>query len=151
MRWSDIINLLNETTLFEMAFERKKAKNTVTSLSFNIIEHLTKIYIFENAVDKNHWMNELNNWLLEIDRIYLKPKNTKLSKQEIYNWILIDAAPHYSVEFLEKTSKRLSKQYPYKMHSIDYEWLLQKLFTIIDKVATDISNDMFENIGDYLI
>ena len=149
MRSYGIIDFLNETRLFEMAFERKKAKNTVVSLSFKIFEHLLKTYIFENATEKNHWTNELNNWFGEIDRIYLKPNNTKLNKRDIYNWLLLDAAPHYSVEFLEKTVRRLRKQYPYGIRDFDSQHLLNEIFGIIDKVSTGISDDTFEDIRDY--
>lgn len=146
-----IIDQLSKTYIFEMAFDRKQSKNTVTSLSPIIFEHLLKLYAFKSG-SINHWCNELDTWFNTIDKIYLKPSNKKLSKYDIYNWIIVDAAPNYTTAYIDKWINKLSKT-TYQgidISDFDSEWILNKIFSIIDKVSTDISDDTFITIRNYI-
>ena len=143
---------LSTTKIFEIAFERKQAKNAVTSLSPLIFEHLLKLFVFKDTSSINHWCNELDNCFDNIDKIYDKPSNKKLSKYDIYNWLVLDAAPHYTTEYVDKWIIKLSKtKYQgIQVNDYDSDWVLNKILAIIDKVSDDISNDNFITIKDYI-
>ena len=78
--------------------------------------------------------------------------NKKLSKYDIYNWIIVDAAPNYTTAYIDKWINKLSKT-TYQgidISDFDSEWILNKIFSIIDKVSTDISDDTFITIRNYI-
>lgn len=139
--------------LFEMAFFRKDAKNQITSLSPLIFDHLLKLFVLESPENKNHWINEIDTWLRQIDKIYLKPYTKKPSKQDLYNWILFDSAPSYCIDYIDNTIRQWKRK-DYKeiqVRDFDKQFTLNKIFSIIERVAKDISINKFETIEDYLI
>lgn len=153
MKWQEfVLDKLNETKLFEMAHERKDAKDTVTNLSPQIMLHLVKIFVFESPENVNHWASEINNWLNIIDDIYLKQNKKKLSHYDLYNWIILDSAPHYAKEYLDRNVRKM-KRTDYAslpLRQYDSEEVMNKIISIIDSVCIDMSNDEFVTIRDYL-
>jgi hypothetical protein len=152
MRFVEILDGLSNTFLFEMAHERKIAKQIVTDLSPQIFDHLLKIFVFENPQGVNHWINELDNWFGKINKIYLKPKKSKPHKDDLYNWMIFDAAPHYAEPYVTNTI-RIMKRREYKnlpLRDFDVEEILVRIFNIIGNVCKDISDNNFETIQDYL-
>lgn len=147
------LDRLNETTLFEMAKSRKDAKNLITSLSPQIVKHLVKLFVFNSPENKNHWISEIDNWVLEIDDIYLKPSNKKLDWQTIYNWMIFDSSPYYSASYINGIVNRWKKtQYvDVQMYDYDAEIVLNQILRIIENVCKDLSEPQkFESIKDYL-
>lgn len=95
-----ILDLIINTTLFEMAYEHKEAKKIVTSRSPQIFKHLLKLFIFESPENTKHWRKEITNWFREINDIYLKSKTSRPTKQDLYHWMIFDSAPAYSVRYI---------------------------------------------------
>ena len=146
------LDKFSESILFEMAKSRKDAKNLITGLSPQIIKHLVKIFVFNSPENKNHWIDEINNWLLEIDDIYLKPSNKKLDWQTIYNWIVFDSAPHYSASYINGLVRRWKKtQYQnVEVYDYDAEIVWNQILKIIEQVCKDMAEPQkFESIRDY--
>ncbi len=48
--FNKILDALNETLLFELAFERKDVKNKIRSMSDPINEHLFKLFCFPKNI-----------------------------------------------------------------------------------------------------
>jgi hypothetical protein len=146
------LDKFSESTLFEMAKSRKDAKNLITGLSPQIIKHLVKLFVFNSPENKSHWINEIDNWLLEIDDIYLKPSNKKLDWQTIYDWIVFDSSPYYSASYINSIVTRWKKtQYMnVQVYEYDAELVLNQILKIIESVCKDIEKPhKFESIQDY--
>lgn len=147
-----LIDSLMRTKLFEMAFSRKTAMEKVTVISPPIFDHFIKLFLFNLPETKQHWIDELNNFFNTINRIYLKPDNTKLSFEEIYNWLVYDAAPHYSTNYIINAIRVMTRQ-QYKtvrVHEHDPEHILNLILNIIKNISRDIANNRFETVEDYL-
>ncbi|MGI0076100.1 MAG: hypothetical protein ACREAU_01685 [Nitrosopumilaceae archaeon] len=146
------LDKLNKTKLFEMAYERKKAIETVISLSPQIFEHLIKIFVFKLPHAKYHWIKEVNRWFTTIDRIILKPNNKRLTAEDIYEWMIFDSSPHYSVEFINSSVRRMLRMEFKDVAVSDYDanHLLNIILRIIQKVVKDIERDEYAGIEPYL-
>lgn len=147
-----IADSLMNTRLFEMAFERRAAKNRVTDLSPQIFDHLLKLWVLDSPRDANHWKSEINTWLRSIDQIYLKPSKKKPSYQDLHNWMLLDAAPHYAEEYVTHVISiwRRSEYKNVPLRDFDVDITLAQIFQVISQVCKDISANKFITIDDYL-
>jgi len=146
-----LLDKLSNSTLFEMAYERRKAKDTVTDLSPQIFDHLLKLFVFESPDTVNHWTQEINSFLNKINRIYLKPNKTKPDAVTLYTWIVDDSAPYYSVEYIKNTVDILTAQKynAVKVRDYDPEWVLNKILSIMQLACKDIALNKFRTITDY--
>jgi hypothetical protein len=147
-----IIDKLNETTLFEMAFERKKAKKTVTSLSPQIVKHLIKLFVFNSPENKTKWISEIDGWLNDIDDIYLKPDTEKLEYVDVHDWMINQSSPHYNGKYLDSVVRKLKSTTFKNVTTYDYDsnHIMEKILTILNNVCKSIGNDTFTTIEDYL-
>jgi hypothetical protein len=152
MRIVEILDALNSTRLFEMAYERKQAKDLVTSLSPQIFDHLLKLFVLESPNTTQHWIREINAWLFKINKIYLKPNKLKPQKNDLYNWLVFDSAPYYSEQYID-TEIKIMKRNDYKnipIRDYDSSDVLNKILSIINQVSIAISNNTFESIEDFI-
>jgi hypothetical protein len=147
-----IVDSLSSTRLFEMAFDRQTAKNKVVDLSPQIFDHLLKIWVLDSPQSSQHWRNEIDNWLGQIDKIYLKSSKKKPSSEDLYNWLIFDSAPYYSEEYISKTiGKWVRGNYKginIRDHNADV--VLNQILSVIQLVCTDISKDNYVTIDEYL-
>ena len=146
------IDKISQTTIFEMARSRKDAKDAITALSPQIVHHLIKLFVFNDTRNRNHWIGEINNWLNQVDDIYLKPSNKKPDWQTLYNWTVFDSSPHYSPDYINlRVKKWMASEYKNaKLHDYDSEFVLNAILSILEKVTKDISSDRFVTIQDYI-
>ncbi len=148
-----LLDKIASTKLFEMARSRKDAKDLITSLSPQIINHIIKLFLFDSAENKRYWIKEIDSWLNQVDDVYLKPSNKKPDNQTIYNWFIFDSSPHYDVEYIDgKVKKWVSTEYKnFQVHDYDTEFVLNQILKIIKQVSRDISvPNKFISINDYL-
>ena len=154
MRLVDIVlDRVGESYIFEMARSRKEAKTLITGLSSPVVQHLIKLFVFNSPVNKAHWIKEINQWLNQIDDIYLKPSNKKPDWQTIYNWMVYDSSPHYSAEYIDgRVQKWLGGDYQgIQVYDYDAELVLNQILRILERVAKDISiPNKFRSITEYL-
>jgi len=82
-----IVDWLNETVLFEMAYQRKKVIEIISNHQQQIAIHLVKCLYYDvpsGMVD--HWIAEINAWLGKINS--LKLKNGKKLSGDVYYALL---------------------------------------------------------------
>lgn len=93
------------SNLLEMARNRADAVRIVESKQRQLNEHLVKYFYFDDQ-SKNHWVSEMLNFIGELDDIYLKPKNTRLSSK-IYYDVLFDALFGHGTQVIKKWIQRM--------------------------------------------
>ena len=147
-----VLDLLINTPLFEMAYERRKAKDLISDLSPSIVDHMIKLFVMHSPETKNHWISEINSWLFKIDAITLKPKNKRLQKTDIYEWLLIDNVPTYDASYVHRKIKHWkNSEYQNVIYTdFDAEFVMNKIKQILEHVCMDISNDNFQSVKNYL-
>ena len=148
-----ILDKIGSTRLFEMARSRKDAKDLVTNLSPQIINHLIKLFVFNLPNNKSDWIKEINGWLHQINDIYLKPSNKKPEWDSIYGWMIFDSSPHYNAEYVNSRVKIwLATDYSdANVYDYDADVVLNQILIILERTIKDISvPNKFITIKDYL-
>lgn len=153
MRLRDLLlDILSETALFEMAMYRKEARQTVIALSPTIFEHFIKLFVMSSPNNTQHWINEIYAKFNIIDDILLKPNSNRLTANEIYKWMIYDAGPDYTPEYLTYVLQRLLRS-TYKgvaVHPYDATHICNLILGIIQNIVKDIEKKQFNNLTDYL-
>ncbi len=151
MRIKDLMaDWLSDTELFEMAYQRKKAIEIVSSHQDQLATHLVKHLCYDVPVEtKKHWEAEINAWLLKMHK--LKLKNGKKLSGDMY----------YELLFKEPLGERTDVQGI--IDAIDvidgmdaYDKVMsvpelhERLEKILHTLSYDISNTNIKHIKEYL-
>ena len=140
-----LIDFLNKTRLFEMAFERKDAIKKLDNLSYEISIHLLKLIVFNNSNNFNHWLGELNSWLNQVDDIRLKPNNKKLKEEDYLKYL--KELYLENIDQVEKNIKKLKNRYPEEKVIYDNpNFVYDKIKVILNKSCKQLLEDKFENL-----
>lgn len=146
------LDVIRKNPIFEMAMDRAKAEEKVTSLSPQIMKHLIKLFVFNSKNDRQHWVKEIDSWLNQIQDIQLKSNKKNIPAYTLYQWFLFDSAPHYDGSFVVNTVRKLTRQEYKDVQVYDYsgEHVMNQIIKILENVFDDIENDMFFTIENYL-
>jgi len=147
-----LVKVLMKTSIFEMAYDRQKAIDIVSDLSPEIFDHLLKLWVLEYPQGKNHWISEINAWLRKINRIRLKSSKKKPSKQDLYDWMVFEASPHYDEDYVNEMIL-LWKNEDYigvPVRDFDVDIILNQIFHVIELICTDISAGNFVTVNNYI-
>lgn len=142
-------NAFMNTSLFEMAYDKKVTIEKARNLQDQIATHLIKIIVYPYSDSIQHWKNEVNAWLIKLQKNKLKGTGKPLSKELFYKILFDEPLGELSdiqdeIYILEKTylDMKIQEYDPRKISSIlSYAML---------GVCEDMSNRKFENISDYL-
>lgn len=94
------MKFIKESILNEMAMERSDAINRCMELGKKFIEHFDKIMNNKRSQSVNRWMNEMQGWFDQVDRIILKPKSKKILFTNLIDWFFtVGSSPE---EYLNK-------------------------------------------------
>jgi hypothetical protein len=149
MRITEILlDYIGGTKLFEMAFERKIAINQARSLQNQISRHLIKVFMYQDSEYVNHWCNELNTWLSDIQDNIVKGTKRPLDSHTLMKIIFHE--PMESVDEVQNLMNRVYKQYKnIKITQPDAAIIHKNIYLIADSVCNDITNSKFEDIKNY--
>jgi len=136
---TDMKQKLNEIWLCEMAIQRKQFVEQAESLSYSLIMHIGKCYLFKNSEYYEHWLKECGNFCMKFDDIKLKP-NAKRPEKELFLSTILDEieTAQDSKFFLEGA---LSKCPELEGEDISND----DAFTFLD-----VYNNMREELADYM-
>lgn len=150
MKLKSITDILEEqlNSINEMAIPRKKAEDNITSLGYQIIRHLIKVLYWEDNVNYNKHIHDINTWLNKIDLIELKPNNRKPSKKEFYDWMY--DWMYSSKNQIYKIVKNIDKDYGNLKVINTPENLMKEVKSIYTDLSIDLSEDNLKNIEIYL-
>ena len=81
--WSFAEWCLN-TPLLEMASERNEKLSRIENKNNTINEHIFKYYLMTNSIDRNHWLNEIDDRFFEIQNLKWG-KNKRFRQDEYFN------------------------------------------------------------------
>ena len=143
-----MIDFLNETKLFEMAFERKIAIQKARNLRNQSSRHLIKISMYSDSEYVNHWFNELNSWLWDIQDNILK--NTKKSLDYPTLMKILFEEPMETVDEVQYKMNQIYREYKdLKIYEPNSAEIHKHLYLIINAMCKDISDNNFEDIKRY--
>lgn len=148
MRWKEIIvNMIAESEIFEMAMARKDAESKITGLGEPTLEHLIKILKWQDNLNYQKHIGDINSWLYKIQNIYIKG-NKKPTQHDYYTWIFVD-----NVTAGEIVIRRWIKGL-YQYHDLYVIRTDEEVYDIIKHMIYQISFELptnnFDDIADYL-
>lgn len=140
----------SESPLFEMAFQRKNAINTLLHMDHAFGTHLLKVLLWSDQQPYQHWISELNGYCDKFDELWLKPNRKKLEGSAYYQYLFTHRLGGVvEVNGMLRGLYRKYENYPRYDGSINE--LVQRLDKIIHRLSYDFSNDTYTgNIEDYL-
>ena len=137
-----------ETMLLEMATDRKNAHILIRGLGKQIFLHLIKVIKWEDDINYNKHIADIDNWIYNIQSIKYKPKNKRFSNRQYYQWMYDDLFG--DIEDMKVFLKQYLSNYvnlPEKMSNFE---LITKLKEIYKQLTYDISKGKFDGIESYL-
>lgn len=145
-----ILDKLNETALFEMAFDRKEAIRKFQNLDFQIKKHLLKIVAFKDGENYHHHCHELNNWLDDLNDTKWN-RTQRLNKDVIMNCLWMGPLGH-GIEAVKEPIEKWVKNHTYVVprNGLSYHQIYELLFRIYDEMSFDLSKGDVNNIQHYL-
>lgn len=139
-----------ETTLFEMAHDRKVVISTVRGLANPIIDHLLYIILYSNSTAINHWKKELNSFILRLNRLSLKPSGKKKLSGDTYYDLLFNEPLEGDIIQLDRILKYIIEKEGTPTIDINKFQIKERLEKILHTISYDLSNDKFTDINDYI-
>lgn len=128
--------------LNEMAFNKKKMEEKIENLENQINLHLIKIIRYDDEVNKQKHINDIMNWLDQIQRLDFNKKGNKFSKELYFKLLfeqpITDDSNNQYIMGLEKGQLRRYSNLPRKR---TIEETLIILFKIHKEIARLLSNN----------
>jgi hypothetical protein len=81
------IDWISNTPLFELAQQRSIAIDKIEDLSETLNEHLFKLYIMQKSTYRDHWVDEIHNYLFKINNITWGKKRNKFEESDYFDWL----------------------------------------------------------------
>lgn len=134
--------------ILEMVFERDKAESKVTELGLPILYHFIKILKWEDPLNYNKHIDDINNWLTDIQDIKIKPKRKRFKPEQYYEF-LFEEQIESVIDITKKINSAKFKKYQIlKEINSDIE-VYNKLKVIYKQISNDISKNNFTSIEKY--
>lgn len=146
MKFSD---LLFNTELFELAYQRKEILSKCFDLSPQICKHIVKLCCFINPIDVKGHLKSLNIWLGDIEDLKLK-SNTRLEYQYYYDEIwnkFIDSKSDLERIFNKLKTREYSNL---PIRKVNFNELYDKLCDLMLEVSQDIEKYDLKKFDYYL-
>jgi uncharacterized C2H2 Zn-finger protein len=135
--------------ILEMAFERNRAESKITDLALPILNCIIKLFKYVDSSNYSKHINDIDNWLFNIQRILIKPRNKRF-KSEQYFKFLFEEQIKSPTDITNYINRELREYKELKQFNSDEEVYIE-LVEIYKKISIDISNDQFEGISKYLL
>ena len=151
MKISEIIlDKLNDTRLFEMAFDRKSAKQQFSNLTLQLKKHLIKIVAFKDGMNYQHHCHEINNWLDDLDTV--RWNRTQRLKKDTIMELLWDGPLGHGAIAVEDTINTMIRVHNYTVprNQLSYHQIYELLFKVYDEMSFDLSRGKVDSIQHYL-
>lgn len=141
------VRLLSSSSLFEMAYELKQARQVVISASPSIIEHLALITHLPDHLANNHWRVEVDAWCERINDIRLKTnKKRGMPQDELHQW-LVDG-PLGDWNDYQLLIKRLNKTK--KLGLVPSTSGYDTLMRVLGNIVHDLSKQTYQGVRQYI-
>lgn len=142
---------IEDTPIFEMAYNRKKILDVIRGLQNPINEHLIKILKYKDNTNINKHINDLETWLYDIQDMDFLKANKKLKSKDYF--LVLCEEPMTSVNNIQYIiNKEKGKLRKYKdLEKIrTTEEVMILLFELHKIIAKDLANNSISDFFIYL-
>lgn len=147
MRLFEIVgDFISKSYIFEMAFDRKDVESKITSISDPIIEHLVKVLKWDDSINYNKHIGDINRWIFQIQRLKMKG-NRKPTQHDYYTWMFEDVAQDELT--ISRFIKGLHRYHHFPVIRSDEE-VFYVIKHILYQTSFDLPLNQFDDINDYI-
>ena len=148
-----ILEKLQNTSIFEMAYSRKELKNSFDSILDQIIENwcLVKycsLYDGQN-INKNHWANELTAHMYNILKRQLK-NGSEDSKLQLLKSVAYDHKEYTTAAAIKRCIRLKFKKENIQITNELCSDCIEDLETILELISKRDTEENYENIDTYI-
>jgi hypothetical protein len=129
------------------AFSRQKAQDLVSSKGVQVYLHLIKLLKWQDDLNYDKHIDDINTWLIEVSRIHMKPKGNIPSTRNYFDWLFGSYNSHSETNY---TVKVLTSKYGNLPVLLTNEQLYERLNTVYQMLSIDLGTRQFEGIQKYL-
>lgn len=127
--------------IVELASERNGKKQKIQDLSDTLNFHLIKLCIFQQSSYRNHWKDEIVEYLRKINGFYWGRK--KFERDDYYEWLFVDWFYMNKIEIDIKKVNRVLKK-------IKSQYLDEVNFSISENEIISIIESFYQNSSVFL-
>ena len=142
-----LLDILMETRIFELAYNRKTAMDKVRDISLNTSTELLKILMYKDSRNQNHWRGKFDGWMSGIKRY---SKDT-LKERDLFHLLWVE--PLGDLNQLEDLISMVELDYYSPSYHIDYNdlpSLHSQMKNIFASISSDIAINKRININNYI-
>ena len=142
-----LLDILMETRIFELAYNRKTAMDKIRDISLNTSMELLKIIMYKNSRNQNHWRGKLDGWFSSIKRY----ARGTLKERDLFHLLWVE--PLGELDQLEDLISMVEADYYTPSHHIDYTdlpALHNQMRDIFSSISGDMANNKHININNYI-
>lgn len=132
--------------LYEMAFSRREIESKITNVSYEIIEHLIKVLKWEDALNYQKHLSDINGWLRKLN-CYRFNRDKRPKERDYFQWMCVDVINNEKI--LNTWISDLTNYHQLKSIRSN-EDVYNKLIDIFSKMSFDLAHDKFYDIRDYI-
>ena len=148
-----ILEKLQNTAIFEMAYSRKELKNSFDGILDQIIENwcLVKycsLYDVQN-INKNHWTNELTAYMYNILKRQLK-NGDEDAKLQLLKSVAYDQKEYTTAAAIKKCIRFKFKKENIQITDELCSACIEDLETILELISKRDTEENYENIDTYI-
>ena len=133
---------LQDTTIFEMAFDKRTMENKIRGLEQPINLHLIKLIRYTDEINARKHINDIVNWLEDIQDLDFNKKGKKFSK-ELYYKLLFEEP--FTDALNEKYLISLERRKLNDYISLPRKHSLQETLIILEKTQKEIAKLLSED------
>ena len=131
-----------------MAFERNHGENRITELGLLVLASLIVILKWEDTNNYAKRVDDINQWLFDVQRTLIQPKGKRFKRQKYYQ--LLFAEQIQTTEGITQYINRGLRGYKGLKETNTDAQVYKQLTKIYKQLAKDLSNNQFEGIEKYL-
>ena len=142
-----LLDILMETRIFELAYNRKTAMDKIRDISLNTSTELLKILMYKGSRNQNHWRGKFDGWMSGIKRY---SKGT-LKERDLFHLLWVE--PLGDLNQLEDLIGMVESDYYSPSYHIDYNdlpSLHSQMKNIFASISSDIAINKRININNYI-
>lgn len=148
-----ILEKLQNTLVFEMAYSRKELKNSFDDILDQIIENWCLVKYCSlydtNNINRNHWANELTAHMYNILRRQLK-NGGEDAKLQLLKSVTYEQKEYTTALAIKKCIRFKFKKENIQIHNEVCSACIEDLETILNLISKKDTEENYENIDTYI-
>lgn len=139
-------NAILDIPIVEQASKANEAQSKMNSLSKDIIEHLVKIYKWNDEQNVKNHLSDISSWMYSVSKVRVA-NNKRPTYKQCYQWIITDTFNNVDELTILINSMKKYQHLPVKNTDSSVSDIIK---SILEPFCEDIASGHFKDAYDYL-